>query len=66
LPTSIKEDMAQLRSEVKADIVMLSAELKQVGLRVETRLIKWVVGVGVASVFTLGGMMLTLFKMMMH
>ena len=50
-----KTDLADLRRELSAEVADLRREIAQL----ELRLIKWVIGVGIAATLAIGGMIWT-------
>lgn len=57
-----RADLQELRAELRAEIAALRVEIA--ALRAE--MIKWVVGVGIAGVLAVGGMLLGLMRLLPH
>ena len=57
-----KADLADLRRELSTEIADLRRELAQL----ELRLIKWVIGVGIAATLAVGGMIWTAMQVLLR
>lgn len=60
------DSLKHLEPATKKDLELVKLELQKEIINIESRLIKWVFGVGVSSVLVLCGAMFTMLKLMIH